>query len=82
MNNLASQQETLQITQWRLQAGLVTSIEAEQARTAVEQLRAVLPALQTSIEQTAHALAVLTGQPPASLLTQLAAVEPVPAGRR
>ena len=36
-DNLASQRETLQITQWRLQAGLVTSIEAEQARTAVEQ---------------------------------------------
>jgi NodT family efflux transporter outer membrane factor (OMF) lipoprotein len=77
-NNLASQLETLQITQWRLQAGLVTSIEAEQARTAVEQLRAVLPTLQTSIEQSAHALAVLTGRPPASLLTMLAAAQPVP----
>ena len=30
-DNLASQQETLQITAWRLQAGLVTSLEAEQA---------------------------------------------------
>ena len=77
-DNLASQQETLQITQWRLQAGLVTSIEAEQARTADEQTRALLPALQTSIEQTCHALAVLTGQPPAALLPQLAAAGPVP----
>lgn len=77
-DNLASQQETLQITLWRLQAGLVTSIEAEQARTAVEQIRALLPALQTSIEQTCHALAVLTGQPPAALLTLLAAAKPVP----
>lgn len=77
-DNLASQQETLQITQWRLQAGLVTSIEAEQARTATEQTRALLPALQTSIEQTSHALAVLTGQVPAALRTQLAAVKPVP----
>ncbi|MBV5319070.1 MAG: efflux transporter outer membrane subunit, partial [Desulfobulbaceae bacterium] len=76
--NLASQLETLQITQWRLQAGLVTSIESEQARTAVEQLRAVLPTLQTSIEQSAHALAVLTGQPPASLLMLVAAGQPVP----
>ncbi len=77
-DNLASQQETLQITQWRLQAGLVTSIEAEQARTATEQTSALLPALQTSIEQTSHALAVLTGQPPAALLTLLAPVKPVP----
>ena len=37
--------------------------------------------LQTSIEQTAHALAVLIGQPPASLLTLLAAAKPVPQAR-
>ena len=77
-DNLASQRETLQITLWRLQAGLVTSIEAEQARTAVEQTSALLPALQTSIDQASHALAVLTGQPPAALLPLLAAVGPVP----
>jgi NodT family efflux transporter outer membrane factor (OMF) lipoprotein len=76
--NLASQQETLQITQWRLQAGLVTSLDAEQARTAVEQTAALVPALQTSIEQTSHALAVLTGQPPASLTAVLVALTPVP----
>jgi len=77
-SNLASQQETLQITGWRLQAGLVTSIEAEQARTLVEQISALLPPLQTSIEQTRHALAVLVGQPPAALSSRLAAVLPVP----
>ena len=77
-DNLASQQETLQITQWRLQAGLVTALEAEQARAAAEQTSAQLPALQTSIEQSRHALAVLTGQPPAALSTVLAAASPVP----
>jgi outer membrane protein TolC len=65
-DNLAIQQEKLQITQRRLQAGLVTEVEAEQARTAVEQTRAQLPALRTGIEQTRHALAVLTGRPPAA----------------
>jgi len=35
--NLASQQQTLQITQWRQEAGLVTQLDVEQARTAVEQ---------------------------------------------
>ncbi len=77
-DNLASQQETLQITQWRLQAGLVTSLEAEQARAAAEQTSAQLPALQTGIEQSRHALAVLTGRPPAALSTVLAAAGPVP----
>jgi NodT family efflux transporter outer membrane factor (OMF) lipoprotein len=70
-DNLASQEATLQITLWRQQAGLVTSLEAEQARAAVAQNRAQLPTLQTSIVQTQHALAVLTGQPPAAMSTFL-----------
>jgi NodT family efflux transporter outer membrane factor (OMF) lipoprotein len=77
-DNLASQLETLQITQWREQAGLTTSLEAEQARAQAEQTRALVPALQTSIEQSRHALAVLTGQPPAALSAVLAEAGPVP----
>ena len=76
--NLASQSETLQLTQWRWQAGLVSALEAEQARAATEQTAAQLPALQTSIAQTGHALAVLTGQPPTALTQLLAQAEPVP----
>lgn len=77
-DNLAGQQETLQFTQWRVQAGLLSSLEGEQARAAAEQTRAQLPALQSSIDQTAHALAVLTGRPPAALLAQLSPAAPVP----
>ncbi len=77
-DNLATQQDTLEITQWRLQAGLVSSLDVEQARASAEQTRAQLPALQTSIEQGRHALAVLTGQPPAALSAVLAASSPVP----
>ncbi len=63
-DNLASQLETNQIAQWRLQAGLATSLEAEQARAAAEQTQAQIPALELSIAQFASALAVLTGRPP------------------
>ena len=76
--NLASQLDTLQITQWRWQAGLVTALDAEQSRTAAEQTSALLPALQTSLAQTSHALSVLVGQPPAALLKQLHATAPAP----
>ncbi len=62
--NLASQRETLQITLWRQQAGLVTELDAAQARTAVEQTQALLPALRTTIEQNQHVLLVLTNRPP------------------
>ena len=57
-DNLETQQETLQITEWRQQAGLATSLDVEQARTSTEQTRALLPALRTSAEQARHALAV------------------------
>jgi len=76
--NLATQLETAQIAQWRLQAGLLSSLEAEQSRAAAEQTSAQLPLLQTSIEQNAHALAVLTGQPPVALSAALAPMQPVP----
>ncbi len=80
-DNLVSQQETLQLTDWRQRAGLVTALQVEQARAAVEQTRAQLPTLQTSIAQSQHALAVLIGQPPAALAMPLAAPQPVPQAR-
>lgn len=75
-DNLASQQDTAQITQWRVQAGLATSLESEQARAAVEQTRAQIPTLQKSIAQTRHQLALLTGRSAGEL--QLAASNDVP----
>ena len=76
--NLASQLETLQIAQWRSQAGLVSSLDAEQARTSAEQTRAAIPPLKTTIAQMSHALAVLTAQPPDALRSQLAKESPIP----
>ena len=78
-NNLASQQETLQISQWRLQAGLVTSLVTEQARAATAQTAAQVPALEASMAQARHALAVLTGQPPGALEDALRTPRPLPA---
>lgn len=77
-HNLASQTETLQITQWRAQAGLVTSLEVEQAKTAVAQTSAQRPALQSSLAKARHSLAVLTGQNPKALDAALRDVRPVP----
>lgn len=77
--NLQSQSDTLQITEWRAQAGLTTAVEVEQARTAVAQTAAQLPVLNTSIATTTHALAVLAGQTPGALQPELSVVRPVPA---
>lgn len=77
-SNLVSQQETLQLTDWRVQAGLITSLELEQARTAAEQTSAQLPALLANTAKTRHSLAVLTGQTPDALLVPLSTPQPVP----
>lgn len=74
--NLASQQQTLQITKWRQEAGLVTQLDVEQARTAVEQVRAQLPLLAASSAQAMNALAVLTGRAPGALHAELAPQSP------
>lgn len=76
--NLAAQTETLQITRWRAQAGLVSSLDVEQAVAASEQTAAQIPALQTGITQAMNSLAVLTGQAPGALQARLAPPAPVP----
>jgi outer membrane protein, multidrug efflux system len=77
--NLATQSETLQITQWRAQAGLTSSLDVEQARAAVEQTRAQLPSLDSSLAAARNRLAILAGVPPGTLDARLAASAAIPA---
>jgi len=77
--NLASQAETLQITQWRAQAGLVTSLDVEQARTSLEQTRAQIPVLETNVTEAQNRLAILLGKPPGHPDALLARPGPIPA---
>ncbi|MDP2263513.1 MAG: efflux transporter outer membrane subunit [Hydrogenophaga sp.] len=76
--NLAAQTETLQITRWRTQAGLASSLDVEQALAASEQTAAQIPALQTGVAQAANGLAVLTGEAPGRLQARLVEPAPVP----
>lgn len=77
-SNLALQTETLQITRWRNQAGLASSLDVEQSVASTEQTRAQIPALQTSVVQSLNALAVLTGQAPGALQATLGTPTAVP----
>lgn len=76
--NVASQEETLQITNWRAQAGLASSLDVEQARTNLEQSRASIPSLESGRAEAEHRLAVLTGQVPSALRERLATAQPLP----
>lgn len=77
--NLATQDETLQIVEWRERAGLANRSEVEQARTNREQTRAGMPDLETAIAGALNRLDVLLGQPPGTLRDELAAARPLPA---
>jgi multidrug efflux system outer membrane protein len=71
--NLDNQTQTLQIAEWRAQAGLVGQLDVEQARANREQTRAQLPLLQDVATQTMHALAVLLNVAPGTLAPELGA---------
>lgn len=70
-SNLVAQTDTYNLAVWRQQANLVSQLDVDQARVILEQTRAELPTLRTSIHQTEHQLAVLLGVAPGSLLEQL-----------
>ena len=78
-DNYASQGETLQLTRWRTQAGLATSLDVEQARATNEQTHAQIPLLEAGIAQSENSLAVLTGKPPGALHEELKTAQPLPA---
>ena len=76
--NEASQAETLELTGFRAQAGLVSSVDVEQARADVEQTRAQLPSLESSIAQATFRLATLAGTPAGTLTASLSGPSPLP----
>lgn len=78
--SLKLQDENLEIAGYRAQAGLVSSLDAEQARAQRAQTAAQVPTFRQSYEQAANRLGVLSGQAPGALRDQLAATAPIPKG--
>ena len=77
-DNVASQAETVQITEWRVLAGLVTELDVDQARTTLEQTRATIPSLESARAEAEHHLAILTGRAAGSLRETLGTAKPLP----
>lgn len=71
-DNLASQSETLQLTEWRAQAGLVSSQDVEQARSNREQTRSQIPSLETGLAEAEYRMDILLGTSPGTLHERLA----------
>lgn len=79
-DTLATQDDNLQIARWRVQAGLVSSLDVEQARTQQAQTAATIPQLEANFAGAANRLAVLMGSAPGSVTEELQAVGTIPMG--
>lgn len=77
--NIAAQENALAITINRFTNGLTSNLDVQQAKTLLATTRAEIPTLESSLQASIHRLGVLLGQPPGSLLAELAKTEPIPA---
>jgi NodT family efflux transporter outer membrane factor (OMF) lipoprotein len=78
--SLALQDDNLEIAGFRVQAGLVSSVDREQARGQRAQTAATIPALEQQYSAAVARLGVLTAQAPGALRPLLAPVRPIPTG--
>jgi outer membrane protein, multidrug efflux system len=79
-DTLAIADDNLQIARWRVEAGLVSSLDSEQARAARAQSAASIPNIENAFTSATYRLAVLTGRPPGALTAELGAEKPIPRG--
>lgn len=78
--SLALQDDNLEIAGFRVQAGLVSSVDQEAARGQRAQTAATIPTLEQNYNAAVSRLGVLTAQAPGALKPLLAAVRPIPRG--
>ena len=77
--NADNQRETLYLVDVRLAAGRGTEFDTSRARAQLESTLARVPALEALVAVTQHRLAVLTGNTPGTLISELDAPKPLPA---
>lgn len=65
--NLSAQDDTLEIVGWRRQAGLVSSLDFEQARQLRAQTAASIPTLENDYNGAVNRIAVLLGEAPGAV---------------
>ena len=78
--SLAIQDENLEIAGFRVQAGLVSSLDVEEARAQRAQTAATIPQLDQQFDAAVARLGVLTGQAPGALRPLMAPARPIPVG--
>ena len=77
-DTLASDRQSLKLTQSRQTSGLTTGLDVADAAAQVATTAAQIPQLEQQAAVTMNALALLLGETPGALTEQLAAAKPVP----
>jgi NodT family efflux transporter outer membrane factor (OMF) lipoprotein len=78
--SLSIQDDNLQIAEWRVLAGLVSSVDQEQARASRAQTAAGIPQIEQQYNAAVSRISVLTGQAPGAVKPVMAAARPIPEG--
>ena len=76
--NLKTQQDTLELTQVRFQAGLASDLDVAQQEAQVNTTASQIPTLESGLKQAAYALDVLLGSQPGALWGELAKDAEIP----
>ena len=78
--SLAIRDDNMEIAGFRVQGGLVSSLDAEEAKASRAQTAATIPQIEAQYNAAVSRIAVLTGRAPGALKPLLAKPEPIPAG--
>ena len=76
--HIEAQQDSVEVTQSRYQAGLTSALDVAEAEALLANIRAQVPPLQTTVKQTLHRLSVLVGEPPTAFTSSLSQDYPIP----
>ena len=77
--NLRAQQDTLDLTRIRFDAGLASDFDVAQAEGQAKTTEAQIPTLQTALKQAAYGIDILLGAQPGTTWSELAKDAPIPA---
>jgi outer membrane protein, multidrug efflux system len=77
-DNIRSQQETLELTRVRFDAGLTSQLDVVQAASQLATTQSQMPTLDATLKHSIHRLSVLLGLAPGALLSELSQASPIP----
>jgi multidrug efflux system outer membrane protein len=76
--NIAAQQDTVNLTRQRFEAGFTNELDVAQAESQLATTQSQVPVLETALRQAMYQLSVLLALPPAALVAELEQAAPIP----